>query len=177
MVGQVPRLGLLVVQQDQVLRQWPALAQPDPRLRDVRIGVEAPHLHAAVVVLDRVPLDHQVLLDRTDLGRRVARPAVQPRGRAEVADDVGHVAVIGAEAVVRLVGPVEGADLVAGPDRAPGRDILRGVDRLGGSQRRVRVVRAGIVGQAVRLYAANAPLSGNLVLPSRNRGIFTSTAA
>src|SRR6266545_1657155 len=63
----VLRLGQLVLEQHYVGVEWPPFPRPDPRLRDVRAGVELPVLVAAPVVVERVLVAHQVLLDLRDL--------------------------------------------------------------------------------------------------------------
>ncbi|MCI4065036.1 hypothetical protein MRQ36_21710 [Micromonospora sp. R77] len=130
MLAHVVRLGQLVSEQDQVLRQRVPLPQPDPRLGDVGRRVEPPHLDRAVVVPDRVVLDHQVLLDLVDLGRREGTAAVGAGGVGEVGGDLGDVRVVGAEPVVRPVRPVERPHLVPRPDRRTGRRVGSGIVRV-----------------------------------------------
>jgi len=102
-LAQVGRLGQLVLQEQEVLRQGPSVLEPDPRLGDVRVAVEPPGLHTALVGRDQVLVAHEVLLDLLDLVPGEAGAAVGPGGLAEVVGDPVHVAVVGPEPVVRLV--------------------------------------------------------------------------
>jgi len=60
----------LVAQELDVRVGRPPFAQPDPRLRHVRVGVEPlPSRTVPVPVRELVDVEHHVLLDRGDIGR------------------------------------------------------------------------------------------------------------
>lgn len=122
MVTVVVRLRQLMFQQHQVRRIGPTGSHPDPRLRDIRVCIVAPMNDFAVVVPNRMFLAEQVILDLLNvLCRKVTTILAWMIGQ-----DPGHVvniAIITAEAFIRVISPLECREIIARPDHTAGIGI------------------------------------------------------
>ncbi|WP_133379079.1 hypothetical protein [Klenkia marina] len=115
-----------VLEEHQVGRGVRAASQPDPRLGDVGVGVEAaPGRTVSPPVAEVVLVEHQVLLDLGDVGLGEGSGAIRAQGVRQAGGDGRDVRGVGPERVVLGVGPAEGSCVVHRSHRRAGGDGLR----------------------------------------------------
>jgi hypothetical protein len=130
MASLVARFGQLMFNEDDVLREHPAISQPDPALCHDRIWVVSGGSmtdEPAVVIIgsQQVLLVEHVVLNLADLVLPEADRTVAADYVGQVTGDVSHVAVRSSEQLVRLCGPTV---LCLAVERVPGPDASAAVE-------------------------------------------------
>jgi hypothetical protein len=130
-----------VLEQPDVVRVRGLGGEPDPRLGDVGVDVEASDLDGsghpvAVVVVDGEPVlvDEQVVLDPLDLVEGESLPTVAPVDLGRPPDDVRDVVRVGPDEVIGLLRPQLGPGRARRPESSAGlpRPAVEVVSRRSG---------------------------------------------
>ncbi|MGH3681955.1 MAG: hypothetical protein ACRDT2_17100, partial [Natronosporangium sp.] len=117
--SQIVRLRQLMLEEDDIGVEGATLAEPDPRLGDLRAGIEMLPDQTTIEVVEQVLIDHQVPFDLPHLVGCETDLAARPLHLDEVLGDLGDVRVVGPEPLVcLLLRPLPGRRLVPGADRA-----------------------------------------------------------